>query len=83
MQLFSRNNAKANIALSTKQSPVEMVDLFDLLTNIILLNKEERFQAGIYIGYEGQEWIGQASLVLPVADNEEITPYIINPVKKE
>ena len=83
MQLFSRNNAKAKIALSTNPGTNETVDLFDLLTNIILLNKEERFQAGIYIGYEGQEWIRQASLVLPVADNEEITPYIINSFKKE
>lgn len=83
MQLFSRNNAKAKIALSTNPGPDETIDLFDLLTKFIFLTKEERFKAGIYIGYEGREWISQASLVLPVADNEEITPYIINPFEKE
>jgi len=71
MELLSgENEARANYpASSTRDTPREF-DLFGLLTKAVFLNEEERFRAGIYIGYEGQRWINQAALIIPPAHEE-------------
>ena len=56
--------------MSHIQDTPREVGLFDLLIRIFLLNEEERFRAGIYIGYEGREWINRAALILPPANEE-------------
>ena len=69
--LYSESHTQANYPESIKSDISREVDLFNLLTRILFLNKEERFRAGIYIGYEGQDWINQTALILPPSFNED------------
>ena len=41
-------------------------DLVDKLIGFITLTEEDRFKAGIYVGYEGRDWINRSALILPL-----------------
>jgi len=71
MELLSgESNTRANYPVSLIRDTPEEVDLFGLLTGIFFLNEEERFRAGIYIGYDGREWINRAAIILPPVNEE-------------
>jgi hypothetical protein len=74
MEIFSvENSTRADFSEGIKRDTTEDNDLFSLLFRIIFMSDEERFRAGIYIGYEGQKWINQAALVLHAVVEEEIS----------
>ncbi len=39
-------------------------DIIEKLIGFITLTEEDRLRAGIYVGYEGREWIDRSALIL-------------------
>ena len=75
MQILSRDGKSiGDRPESIIHDTPDTVDLFEVITKAFFLNQEERFRAGIYIGYEGREWIDQAALVIPPFDEEQNSP---------
>jgi hypothetical protein len=72
--LSGERNARARSPGSNLRDIPREVVLIDLLIRIFLLTREERFRAGIFIGYEGREWINREALILPPAGEEKVSP---------
>ena len=68
--LSGENYTSVDLSESINTDTTKVVYLSDFVSKVFFLNKEERFRAGIYIGYEGREWIDQAALILPTFDEE-------------